>query len=410
LSHDPEVNALYAAPGNPGIADVAKCIPISSIEIGKLAAFAEAQQIDLTVVGPEAPLGLGIVDQFQKRKLRIFGPTEKAAKIETSKSFAKDLFANYDIPTAQFQTFVNPSAAVAALQKLGPPWVIKADGLASGKGTTVTADHQEAIAAIHRELKREPGKIILEQFIDGWEASFLATVSAGRIQWLTPVLQDYKPAFDDDVGPNTGGMGVYTPVPTVTQTIMDRVRAKILTPVVDALEEMKIHYQGVLYLNTIIPHGKQDPNVLEFNARFGDPEVQGIIPLVTKGLGAHLREIADDSSNPLTPEVSKSASVVVVLAAKGYPESPSMGEKVTLKQTPTRNVTIFQAGTARTPNGELVTSGGRVLNIVATGSTVDGARKDAYSTINNEVYFNGMQYRSDIGLNRPRQRKLSKVE
>ncbi len=410
MAQDPEVKAVYAAPGNPGIADVAKCIPIKTTELEQLATFAEKQQIDLTVVGPEAPLGSGIVDLFQKRRLRIFGPTQKAAKIETSKSFAKDLFARYDIPTAQSQTFVNPPAAVAALEDLGPPWVIKADGLASGKGTTVTADRQEAEAAIHRELKREPGKIVMEQFIDGWEASFTATVSAGRIQWLAPVLQDYKPAFDDDVGPNTGGMGVYTPVQTVTETIIDKVRAKILIPVVNALEEMKIHYQGVLYLNTIVPHGKHDPYVLEFNARFGDPEAQGIVPLVTKGLGAHLKQIADDSPKPVIPEMSKSASVVVVLAARGYPTSPSIGDKITIKQTPAKNVIVFHAGTARSPNGELVTSGGRVLNIVATGGTVDSAREEAYSKITNVAYFNGMQYRSDIGLNRPRRRKLTKLE
>ena len=288
--------------------------------------------------------------------------------------------------------------------------MIKADGLAAGKGTTVTTDRQEAEAAIRRELKRDPGKIIMEQFIDGWEASFLATVSGGRIQWLTPVLQDYKPAFDDDVGPNTGGMGVYTPVPDVTEKVVNSVRTKILTPVVDALEEMKTHYQGVLYLNTIIQHGKHDPYVLEFNARFGDPEAQGIVPLVSKGLGRHLNEVAGDSPNPPTPEVSKSASVVIVLASRGYPSSPSIGDKITIKQTTPKNVTIFHAGTARSPNGELVTSGGRVLNIVATGSTVDAARKYAYSTINNEVYFSGMQYRSDIGLNRARQRKLTKLE
>ena len=163
-------------------------------------------------------------------------------------------------------------------------------------------------------------------------------------------------------------------------------------------------------MNTIIQHGKHDPYVLEFNARFGDPEAQGIIPLIHTGLGTHLKEIADDSPNPPTPKVSKSASVVVVLASRGYPESPSIGDNITVKQTPTKNVTIFHAGTAKSPNGELVTSGGRVLNIVATGNTVDEARKDAYSTINKEVYFNGMQFRSDIGLNRTRQRKLTKLE
>ncbi len=361
-------------------------------------------------MGPEAPLELGIIDHFQKRKLRIFGPNRTAAKIETSKSFAKDLCFRYNIPTSRWESFTAITDALPALDRLGPPWVVKADGLAAGKGTTVTVDRQEAEEAVRRELQRASGRIVIEQFIDGWEASFLATASAERIQWLMPVLQDYKPIFDRDVGPNTGGMGAYTPVPSVTNSLVENVRERIFSPLLKALAEMKIHFQGVIYLNAIIPHGTEDPYVLEFNARFGDPEAQGIMPLVKTGLASHLSAVANNSRRASGPETLQSASVTVVLASKGYPTSPSIGDRITIKKLSKENVTIFHAGTSKSPSGELVTAGGRVLNIVATGPTVESARNDAYSTIKDSVYFNGMQYRTDIGLPQVRKRKLAKLE
>jgi phosphoribosylamine---glycine ligase len=410
LSKDPNVNEIYAAPGNPGIAEIANCLPIESTNIEELASFASKHAIDLTIVGPEAPLGSGIVDAFKKQSLSIFGPDRRAARIETSKSFAKDLCTRYRLPTAHWETFTDKAKASRALDHLGPPWVIKADGLASGKGTTVTRNRREAESAIQRELKREPKRIVMEEFIDGWEASFTATVSADRIQWLAPVFQDYKPAFDGDSGPNTGGMGVITPVPSMSQSLIEKVRRKILDPATAAMMKEESPFQGVLYLNVIVKHETEDPYVLEFNARFGDPEAQGIMPLVKRGLFAHLSAIAANSNRPPIPETSQSASVVVVLASKGYPENPSTGDPIALRPMTHSNIVVFHAGTARDPSGQLVTSGGRVLNVAATGPSVESARRDAYSIIRKSIEFPGMQYRSDIGSDQVRRRQLDPIK
>jgi phosphoribosylamine---glycine ligase len=409
LSRDPNVKEIYAAPGNPGVAEIATCVPISSNSVDELASFASKHAIDLTVVGPEAPLGAGIVDTFRKQNLPIFGPDKRAARIETSKSFAKDLCSRYALPTPRWETFTDKAKANKALDDLGPPWVIKADGLAAGKGTTVTRDKHLAETAIQHELQREPARIVMEEFIDGWEASFTATVSANRVQWLAPVFQDYKPAYDGDSGPNTGGMGVITPVPLVTQSLVEKVRKKILEPATVALAKEKSPFQGILYLNVIVKHGTEDPYVLEFNARFGDPEAQGMMPLVKRGLSEHLSGIAANAEKPSMPDCAHSASVVVVLASKGYPNSPSTGDPITLRPLAHSNIVIFQAGTARKPNGELVTAGGRVLNVAATGPSVESARRDAYSVIGNTIQFPGMQYRSDIGSGQIRRRRLEPI-
>jgi len=406
LSRDPEVEEVYAAPGNPGMTELARSVPINATGIDRLASFAAEQQIDLTVVGPEAPLAQGIVDTFQARGLRIFGPNRPAAQIETSKSFAKDLCSRFHIPVPRWETFTSTSEAVEALDRFGPPWVVKADGLAAGKGTTVTHDRGEAETAVRREIQREPGRIVLEEFVDGWEATFMATVSSGRIHWLTPVVQDYKPVQEGDAGPNTGGMGCFTPVPTVTPSLQEKVKKTILTPSVQAMEEMGVHYQGVLNLNCIVKYETGNPYVLEFNARFGDPEWQGVAALVENGLATHLFAIADSEKQPPVPECSESASVVVVLASKGYPTSQSIGDKITIRPFSNNRVIILHAGTARNPDGELVTAGGRILNVVATGPSLESARKEAYSVIGSSVQFNGMHYRSDIGAPRRRQRNL----
>ena len=410
LSRDSDAREIYAAPGNPGVAEIATCVPISPDNIDELASFASKHAIDLTVVGPEAPLGAGIVDTFRKQNLAIFGPDKRAARIETSKSFAKDLCSRYGLPTPRWETCTEKTKASRALDELGPPWVIKADGLAAGKGTTVTSDRREAETAIQRELEREPRRIVMEEFIDGWEASFTATVSSDRVQWLAPVFQDYKPAFDGDTGPNTGGMGVFTPVPSVTQSLVKKVRKNILDPATAALAKEGAPFQGVLYLNVIVKHGTEEPFVLEFNARFGDPEAQGIMPLVKHGLFAHLNAVASNSDRAPLPESSHSASVVVVLASKGYPENPMTGDPITLRPVSKSNIVVFHAGTARASNGQLVTSGGRVLNVAATGPSVELAREDVYSVIGKSIQFPGMQYRSDVGSGRIRRRQLEIVK
>jgi phosphoribosylamine---glycine ligase len=409
LSKDSEATRIYAAPGNPGISEVGTCVPINATSTEELANFASKEQIGLTVVGPEASLGAGIVDVFRKRKLRIFGPDKHAARIETSKSLAKNLCTRYHIPTPHWESFTDATAAKRALDQMGPPWVVKADGLAAGKGTTVTSDKREAETAVQRELVREPRRIVIEEFIDGWEASFTATVSGGRAQWLAPVFQDYKPIYDGDVGPNTGGMGVYSPVPKVTSALVEKVRDRILDPSVSAMVKEKAPFQGVLYLNIIIKHGTEDPHLLEFNARFGDPEAQGIAPLVKNGLLNHMIGVAEDSSRPQLPECSSSASVAIVLASKGYPSNPSTGDRITIRKISQENVVVFHAGTTRTATGELVTSGGRVLNVAATGPNVQSARKNAYSAIEQSVHFAGMQYRHDIGSGEIRRRRMEQV-
>lgn len=396
---------VFAAPGNPGIAEIAACVPIEAVSVLELASFAARERFDLTVVGPEAPLAAGIVDRFREGGLRVFGPDSRGARIESSKSFAKSVCVERGIPTPRWSSFADAGAARRALDRFGPPWVVKADGLAAGKGTTVTGDRGEAEAAIRREMARESGRVVVEEFVDGWEASFTATVSGGRVQWLAPVFQDYKPIYDGDAGPNSGGMGVYSPVSQVDGVLVERVRSRILDPSVQALTEKGISFQGVLYLNVIVRHGTRDPLLLEFNARFGDPEMQGIAPLVRGGLLQHMLAVAEDSVDAPNPEIGSEASVVVVLAAKGYPVQPSSGEVIRVGRVP-ENVRVFHAGTARKPTGELVTAGGRVLNVAATGPNVESARKDAYSVIGEIVGFDGMQYRSDIGDGRVRHRRL----
>ena len=410
LSKEPETTKIYAAPGNPGIAEIGTCIPINATSTKDLATFASKEQIDLTIVGPEASLGAGIVDEFRKHKLKIFGPDKRAARIETSKSFAKDICTRHKIPIPRWKSFVDSAVASKALDETGPPWVIKADGLAAGKGTTVTNDRRSAEAAIKTELGREPQKIVIEEFIDGWEASFTATVSGGRLQWLAPVFQDYKPIYDGDTGPNTGGMGVYSPVPKVTPRLVDKVKSNILEPSIRAMVKEDSSFQGVLYLNIIVKHGTEDPKLLEFNARFGDPEAQGIGPLVRHGLLAHMTGVAEDSTRPPQPECTEAASVVVVLASKGYPTSPVTGDKIAIRKWSQNNVALFHAGTSRTATGELVTAGGRVLNVAATGPDVDSATKTAYATIKQSIHFPGMQYRHDIGSGEIRRRKLEQVQ
>ena len=410
LSKEPETAKIYAAPGNPGIAEIGTCIPINATNTQDLATFASKEKIDLTIVGPEAALGAGIVDEFRKNKLMIFGPDKRAARIETSKSFAKDLCTRYNIPTPRWKSFVDSALASKALDEMGPPWVIKADGLAAGKGTTVTNDRREAEAAIKTELTREPQRIVIEEFIDGWEASFTATVSGGRVQWLAPVFQDYKPISDGDTGPNTGGMGVYSPVPSVTPRLVDKVKSSLLEPSIRAMVKEGSPFRGVLYLNIIVKHGSEDSKLLEFNARFGDPEAQALGPLVRHGLLAHMTSVAEDSSRAPQPECADSASVVVVLASKGYPTSPVTGDKISITKWSQSNVALFHAGTSRTPTGELITAGGRVLNVAAIGPDVEFARKAAYATIKQSIHFPGMQYRHDIGSSEIRRRKLEQIQ
>ena len=405
LAKDNDVCKIYAAPGNPGISAVADCVPIQATDIKGLVRFAEERRIDLTIVGPEDPLALGVVDEFEARGLRIFGPNKKAAQIESSKSFAKDLFARLGIPTARWRAFEDAEEALKALVDFGPPWVVKADGLASGRGVDITMVFEEAEDSVVRRLSSH-GRILLEEFIDGWEVTCMATIAGEKISWMTPVFQDYKPIFDNDHGANTGGMGVFTPVADVNTRLIDQVRNTIFEPISRGLVEEETPFYGLLCLNAIIPHGTEDPKVLEFNARFGDPEAQGLAPLIRFGFARHCWEIANKEPVISLPTCSDMSSVVVVLASEGYPVDPTLGVPIDIHSGETPGVLMFHAGTEQTPNGDLVTAGGRVLNIVATGPELADAREKAYRYLRSSVSFAGMQFRTDIAAGRRRTRTL----
>jgi phosphoribosylamine--glycine ligase len=406
LARDPDVRRVFAAPGNPGMAEVATCVPLALDDFAGLAQLASDERIDLTVVGPEDPLAGGIVDVFRARGLRIFGPDKRAARIESSKSFAKQLFQQYNVPTPAWAAFDDVAQAVQALDRFGPPWVIKADGLTAGKGVAITADRAEAEAAIRRHLKRPPGRIVLEAFIDGWEATFMVTVAADKLCWHTPVFQDYKPAFEGDTGPNTGGMGVFTPVPTATERVKSRVRDEILQRTATALAACDSAFYGTLCLNGIVAYDTGDPYVLEFNSRFGDPEAQGLMPLVEGGLASHLSDIADQRVASGIPRVRECASVGVCVVTRGYPTDECYGDEITISRPPPEGVVLLHAGTTRRPGGSLVTAGGRVFNVVATSSTVRQARADVYDFLESGMHFSGMYYRRDIALEEARHRVL----
>jgi phosphoribosylamine--glycine ligase len=406
LVQSPELGALYAAPGNPGLAEVAHCIAIGPDAVDELAAFAERERIDLTVVGPEAPLALGIVDRFAERGLAAFGPTRAAAELESSKVFAKRLFERYAIPTARFDTFAEPTAARGFVRALGGQAVVKTDGLAAGKGAVVCRDVAAADQAIADMLERrrfgEAGaRIVIEELLTGEELSFFALTDGAAICPLA-AAQDHKTAFDDDRGPNTGGMGAYSPPPVLDRGLAARIVDTVIRPTVRAMAAEGRPYRGVLYAGLMLT--AEGPRLLEYNVRFGDPECQ---PLMLR-LGADLlpvcRAVAEGKGLPEAVEWRPEAAVCVVLASGGYPGAYATGHPITGTEAAARHpgVTVFHAGTARR-DGRLVTAGGRVLGVTALGADIPTAVARAYAAVG-EIRFEGMHFRRDIGrraLGRP---------
>ncbi len=385
---------LFAAPGNPGIASLAHCLSCAPTDIRALVAVAREYRIDLTVVGPEAPLAAGIVDAFRAEGLRIFGPTAQAAQLETSKVFAKRLMRRYGIPTADFEVFETAAAAMAYVRPLNKPVVVKADGLAGGKGVVVADDAREAEGAIRAlMLDRVHGaagdRVVIEDRLEGFELSMLALVNQGHVAPLSPA-QDYKRLLDGDRGPNTGGMGAVAPA-RVPSAIVDRVVDEILQPVVAAMEKEGTPYTGVLYAGVIVT--ADGPQVLEFNCRWGDPEAQVILPV----LGGDLADILSEALQGPPPRVlvQDVAAVCVVLASAGYPGSYAVGSSIQgLADLPPQTM-VFHAGTG-SRNGDLVTAGGRVLNVVGVARTLPAAVERAYAAVQ-RINFAGMHFRTDIG-------------
>ena len=396
LSQSPKVEKIFCAPGNPGISKIAECVPVAANQIMKLAKFAETQNISMTIIGPEEPLVMGIVDEFRQRGLKVYGPDRQSALLEGSKSYAKEVMKRHGIPTADFQEFTDFEKAYAYVLEKGVPLVIKADGLAAGKGVTVAENLEEAEAALDDSLRQgvfgnAGQKVIIEEFLKGEEMTVLAFVDGETVLPLVP-SQDHKPIFDGDRGPNTGGMGAYSPVSHLEKWIPD-VHQKILSPLVKGLAEEGNPFQGLLYTGLMID--ESGPKVVEFNVRFGDPEAQVVLPLLENDLMEILIESCEGRLAEVELTWKAQASVCVIAASPGYPGPPTKGLPIELPENIQSGTQIFHAGTLM--QGEaLVTSGGRVLGVVAQSEGIDQARSLAYRLME-EIKFKGKQYRTDIG-------------
>jgi phosphoribosylamine--glycine ligase len=399
IAQSPLVERIFCAPGNAGIAGQAECVPIKGEDIDGLLAFARQEQIGLTVVGPEVPLTLGIVDRFREAGLTIFGADRKAAQIEGSKSFSKDLMAKYGVPTAAYGTFTDADQAVAFIHEQGAPIVVKADGLAAGKGVIVAQTEEEAVAAV-RDILCEGAfgsagsKVVIEEFLEGEEASFLAFTDGERIVPLAS-SQDHKAVFDGDMGPNTGGMGAYSPAPVVTEDIHRQIIDQVLKPTIAGMAAEGCSYSSIIYAGLMIKDGRI--KVLEFNARFGDPETQPLLARLKSDIVPVLMACAHGDLSGIELEWHDKAAVCVVMAAGGYPGAYEKGLKIEgLDQAAAIDeVVVFHAGTAL-KDGVVVTSGGRVLGVTGVGATVAEAIDKAYAGVR-AIRWSGVQFRSDIG-------------
>jgi phosphoribosylamine--glycine ligase len=398
-SQSKKVTKVYAAPGNAGIARIAECVPIKADDIEGLLAFARKESVDLTIVGPEGPLSLGIVDRFLDAGLRIFGPSGKAAIIEGSKQFAKDLMKKYRIPTAEYGVFTDKASAEAYIRQKGAPIVVKADGLAAGKGVVVAETVEEAVNALDLIMSEKAfgaagDRVVIEECLRGEEASFMA-FSDGRTVVPMASSQDHKRVFDADKGPNTGGMGAYSPAPIVTKKLEQEVMETIMVPTVRAMEKEGRLFKGVLYAGLMIENGQA--KVLEFNARFGDPETQPIMARLDTDLIDIIEAILEGRLSGTEVRWKPGSAVCVVMASGGYPGNYEKGREIAGldRAAALPDAMVFHSGTAL-KNGKTVTDGGRVLGVTGLGSTVAAAIDHAYAAVR-AISFAGAHYRRDIG-------------
>ncbi len=398
IAQSKEVKKIFCAPGNAGISEQAECAAIDASNIKGLLKFAHDKRIDLTVVGPEVPLAMGIVDAFKDEGLKIFGPSRKAAEIESSKIFAKYLMEKYHIPTARYESFAVFDKAEDYVKSISMPIVVKADGLAAGKGAVVCFSREEALQALTKMMVKRifgeaGGKVVIEEFLSGEEVSVLAFTDGTTILPLIPA-QDHKPILDGDKGPNTGGMGAYAPAVFVDDNILRDIQKNILQPAVRGMALEERPYRGVLYAGLIMT--KHGPKVIEFNCRFGDPETQVILPLMKSDLLPLLFGCADGNLKNLSVEITHQFAVCVIMASGGYPEKYENGKKIIgLKSHFGSDIINFHAGT-KFSNGDYVTNGGRVFGITAVGDSIKQAINKAYAAVG-KIAFDGAYYRKDIG-------------
>lgn len=398
LAQSPQVDKIFVCPGNPGMKNLAECIALPLTDLEKVADFAQQEAIDLTVVGPEATLVAGIVDVFTKRGLTIFGPTAAAAEIEGSKAFSKQLMAKYGIPTAFFKVCEDITTAKAYIEEKGAPIVVKADGLAAGKGVVVAMTKAEALAAVDDmmgDLKfgGAGARVVLEEYMEGEEASLLAFTDG---ETIVPMLaaQDHKRVNDGDEGPNTGGMGAYAPAPVMTDILKEKCVELVLKPTIEAMKAEGRPYKGCLYAGLMIKG--DDIKVVEFNARFGDPETQVVLPLLDSDLVDVMLACAQGRLGEIEVKWSDAATVCVVMASGGYPESYRQGVPIRGLEAAGAlpDTIVFHAGTKEV-DGEIVTAGGRVLGITAIGKDIRAAKDKAYAAVEH-IKFTDAHYRHDI--------------
>ena len=397
LAQSPRMPTLYCAPGNAGIESLATCVPIKADDLAALKTFVQSEKIDLTVVGPEAPLALGIVDEFRKSKLKIFGPTKAAARIEASKIFSKEIMAHAKILTARAQSFDQLASALAYLDRHEVPVVVKADGLAQGKGVVVAATREEAKQAVrdameHAVFGQAGQRVLVEQFLDGEELTIMAFTDGRTVVPMLPA-QDHKRLGDDDTGPNTGGMGAYCPAPLGSMMLREQVTRQVLYLAIDAMSRMGCPFQGVLYAGLMVLNGM--PYVLEFNARMGNPETQVVLPLLKTDMLDVIEAVVEHRLDQLTVNWHDETAVCVVMTSGGYPGAYQPGR--TIHGLPTTNgegMMVFHAGTRRIGT-EVVTAGGRVLGITGRGKTLADAQEKAYR-LTRSIAFEGSHYRTDI--------------
>lgn len=397
LAKSPKISKLYCAPGNGGIASLAECVPIKELEFEKISAFALEQKIDLVMVAPDDPLVAGLVDHLEAKGITAYGPRQNAALIEGSKVFTKQLMLKYGIPTAAYASFTSYDEAVAYVRDQGAPIVVKADGLAAGKGVIVARTVEEAEDALKSILLDKVfgasgSSVVIEEFLEGQEMSLLSFVDGTTVKPMAP-SQDHKQVFDNDQGPNTGGMGTYSPLPHIPESVVEEALANIVRPMAEALVKEGRPFKGILYAGLMLTN--KGVKTIEFNARFGDPETQVLLPKLKTDLVDIMLATLDGTLDQLEIEWNDEAAVCVVLASPGYPGSYPTGLTINGLDQISPEAMVFHAGTALGQNGEIVTAGGRVLNVVGLGKDIAEARENVYAEVR-KIGFDGAHYRMDI--------------
>lgn len=397
IAKSKKVEKIYCAPGNGGTSEIAENIDIKANELDMLLEFAMDNKIDLTIVGPEDPLVLGIVDKFEENGLKIFGPNRKCAQFEGSKEFSKKFMEKYDIPTAKYRSFTNYNDAIKGLEGFTYPLVIKADGLCAGKGVLISQTKQEAEATLKEILVdnvfgNEGNMVVIEEFLEGIEASLLCFVTNGKIIPMESA-KDYKKIFENDLGPNTGGVGCYSPSPLFTNNLLAKIETDILSKISYGLQLEQLDFKGILFVGFMIVDN--EPKVLEFNVRFGDPETEVLIPRLQSDIVDLFLKTIDGTLDKNDLKWTDETCLTIVLTSKGYPGEYIKNHEITGINNLDKSIILFHNGT-KNDNGKLVSNGGRVLSVTSLGDKIEEARTNIYNNVD-KVYFNGMNYRKDIG-------------